>query len=96
MRNLSDLNDLYDAQDVIILLKMMENRFQQMQDTSGYNLRIIYSASRLSGCIQREKSKCILPLPINNTQMEIFEKTSCVLVRLTQGFLLTPKFLCQI
>ena len=75
MRNLSDLNDLYNAQDVIILLEMMEIRFQQMQDRSGYNLRIINSASKLSGCIQREKSKCILALPINNTQMEIFEKT---------------------
>ena len=27
VRNLSDLNDLYNAQDVIILLEMMENRF---------------------------------------------------------------------
>ena len=32
MRNLSDLNDLYNAQDVIILLEMIENRFQSMQD----------------------------------------------------------------
>ena len=31
--------------------------------------------SKLSGCIQREQSKCILALLINNTQMEIFEKT---------------------
>ena len=75
MRNLSDLNDLYNAQDVIILLEIIENRFQSMQDKSGYNPRIINSASKLSGCIQREKSKCILALPINNTQMEIFEKT---------------------
>ena len=55
MRNLSDLNDLYNAQDVIILLEIIENRFQSMQDKSGYNLRIINSASKLSGCIQREK-----------------------------------------
>ena len=75
MRNLSDLNDLYNAQDVIILLEIIENRFQSMQDKSGYNPRIINSASKSSGCIQREKSKCILALPINNTQMEIFEKT---------------------
>ena len=71
MINLSDLNDLYNAQDVIILLEIIENRFQSMQD----NPRIINSASKLSGCIRREKSKCILALPINNTQMEIFEKT---------------------
>ena len=35
MRNLSDLNDLYNAQDVIILLEMIENRFQSMQDKTG-------------------------------------------------------------
>ena len=75
MRNLSDLNDLYNAQDVIILLEIIENRFQSMQDKTGYNPRIINSASKLSSCIQREQSKCILALPINNTQMEIFEKT---------------------
>ena len=76
MRDLSDLNDLYNAQDVIILLEIIENRFQSMQDKSGYNPIIINFASKLSGCIQRQKSKCILALPIDNTQMEIFEKTS--------------------
>ena len=77
MRDLSDLNDLCNAQDVIIFLEIIENRFQKIQDKTGYNPRIINSASKLSGCIQREKSKCILALPIDNTQMEIFEKTLC-------------------
>ena len=77
MRDLSDLNDLYNSQDVIILLEIIENRFQKRQDKTGYNPRIINSASKLRGCIHREKSKCILALPINNTQMEIFEKTLC-------------------
>ena len=40
MRDLSDLNDLYNAQDVI-LLEMIKNRFQSVQDKSGYNPRII-------------------------------------------------------
>ena len=57
MRNLSDLNDLYNAQDVIILLEIIENRFQIIQDKTSYNPRIINSASKLSGCIQREKLK---------------------------------------
>ena len=77
MRNLSDLNDLYNVQDVIILLEMMENRFQSMQEKSGYNPRIINSASKLSGYIQREQTKSILALPVNNTQVEVFEKTLC-------------------
>ena len=75
MRDISDLNDLYNAQDVIILLEIIEKRFQSMQDKSGYNPRIINSASKLSSCIQREESKCILALPVDNTQMEVFEKT---------------------
>ena len=77
MRDLSDLNDLYNAQDVIILLEIIENRFQQIMDMTDYNPRIINSASKLSGCIQREKSKCIIALPTDNIQMEIFEKTVC-------------------
>ena len=77
MRNLSDLKDLYNVQDVIILLEIIENRFQIIQDKTNYNPRIINSASKLSGCIQRENSKCILALPINNVQMEVFEKTVC-------------------
>ena len=66
---------------------MMENRFQSMQEKSGYNPRIINSASKLSGWIQREQPKVILALPTNNNQMEVFEKTvagsfSCVNNRL--------------
>ena len=90
MRNLSDLNDLCNTQDVILLLEMIENQFQAMQEKSSYNPRIINSASKQSGCIQREKSKVILALPTNNTQMETFEKTvargfSCVNTRLSFG-----------
>ena len=82
MRHLSDLNDLYNAQDVIILLEIIENRFQSMQDKTGYNPRIINSGSKLSGCIQREKSKCILALPVDNTKMEVFEKHYLVVLAL--------------
>ena len=75
MRDLSDLNDLYNVQDVMILLGIVENWFQLMQNKFGYNPCIINSASNLSGCIQREKSKCIIAPPINNVQMEVFKKT---------------------
>ena len=40
-----------------------------------YNPRKCNSASKLSGCIQREKPKVILILPMNNSVMEVFEKT---------------------
>ena len=51
-----------------------------MFEKSGFNPRKCISASKLSGCIQREQSKIILALPTNNTIMEAFEKT------LTGGF----------
>ena len=75
MRNLSDLNDLYNARNVILLLEIIENGFQEMQNECRYNPRKINSSSKLSGCIQSEQSKIILALPTNNKQMETFEKT---------------------
>ena len=37
MRHLGDLNDLYDAQDVILLSEIIENRFEEMHKTCGFN-----------------------------------------------------------
>ena len=75
MRNLGDLNDLYNAQDVILLREIIENRFQAMQDTYGFNPRRCNSASSMSGCIEREMSKIILALPTKYDHVEIFEET---------------------
>ena len=36
MRNLSDLNDLYSAQDIILFLETMEKRFSIMQKETLY------------------------------------------------------------
>ena len=54
MRNLSDLNDLYNVQEVILLMVIKENRFQEMQNETRYSPRKINSASKLSSYIQRE------------------------------------------
>ena len=56
MRNLSDMNDLCNAQDVTLLCEIIENRFQLMQDKCGFNPRKCNSASTLSGSIERERS----------------------------------------
>ena len=48
MRNLSDLNDLYNVQDVMFLMVITKNRFQEMQNETGYNPRKINSTSKLS------------------------------------------------
>ena len=77
---MSNFNDLYNTQDVILLCKNFENRFQAMYEKSAFNPRKCNSVSKLSGCIQKEQSKVIVALPTNNSIMEIFEKT------LTGGF----------
>ena len=87
MRNLGDLNDLYNAQDVILLTEIIESRFQAMQDTYGFNPRKCNSASSMSSCIEREMSKIILALPTKYEHVEIFKETviggfSCVNTRL--------------
>ena len=88
IRDLSNLNDLYNVQDLILLLEIMENRFQAMYEKSRDNPRKCNSASTLSGCIQLEQSKIILALLSNNSVMKVFEKTltggfSCVNTRLS-------------
>ena len=80
LRDMSNSNNLYNAQGVILLYEIFENKFQAMYEKSGFNPRKCNSASKLSGCIQREQSKVILALPTNNSIMETFEKT------LTGGF----------
>ena len=75
MRNLSDMNDLYNFQDVTLLCEIVENRFQVMQEEYGYNPRICNSASTLTGCIEREMSKVILASQTSNEFVNIFEET---------------------
>ena len=83
MRNLGDMNDLYNMQDVILLCEIIENRFEKMNKKFGFNPRKCYSTSTLNGCVQRNQSKVILTLPTNYEHAEKFEKTliggySCV------------------
>ena len=75
MRNLSDMNSLYNVQDVILLTEIIENRFEEMFKKYHYNPRKCNWASTLSGCIQRDLSKVILTLPTCNDHVEVFEKT---------------------
>ena len=75
IRNLGDMKDLYNAQDVILLCKIAENRFQFMHDQYGFNPRKCNSASTLSSCIEREMLCVIIALPTSNEAVDIFEKT---------------------
>ena len=97
MRNIGDLNDLYNTQDVILLTEKIESRFEAMKNTCGFNPRKCNSASSMSGCIEREMSKIILALPTKYEHVEIFEETviggfSCVNTRLAlDSQILLPK-----
>ena len=98
MRNLGDLKDLYNTQDVILLCGILESRFQAMQNTYGFNPRKCNSLSTMSGCIEREMSKVIITLPTKIKHVETFEQTvissfSCVNNRLAfDTQLLLPNF----
>ena len=75
MRNLGNMNDLYNAQGVILLCKIAENRFQFMHDQYGFNPRKCYSASTVSGFIEREMSRVITALLTPNEAVDFFEQT---------------------
>ena len=75
MKNLGNLNNLYNAQDVILLCEIAENRFKYMYELYSFNPRRSNSASTLSGCIEREMSKVIIALPTTNKSVEVFEQT---------------------
>ena len=75
MRNLDDMNDWYNTQDVILLCEIAENRFQFMHDQYGFNPRKCNSASTLSNCIEREMLRVIITLPTSNEAVDIFERT---------------------
>ena len=69
------MNDLHNAQDVILLCEIAKNRFQFMHDQYGFNPRKCNLASTLSGCIEREISRVIIALPTSNEAADIFEQT---------------------
>ena len=75
MRNISDMNDLYNFQDVALLCEIVENRFQIMQVEYGFNPRKCNSVSTLSGCIEHEMSKIIIALPTTKKLVSMFEET---------------------
>ena len=99
MRDMSDLNDLYNAQDVILLCWIFKNWLQVMYEKNMYNPRKVNAASKLSSCIEKEQSKVILALLTKNNIMKVFEKTvtkefSCVNTRLSfDTELLMPNYM---
>ena len=87
LKNLGELNKIYNFQDTIILCEIFEQRSCHLQKLFKFNLRKCNSASSFSGCIHRDKSKCLTALPTEAEHVRIFEKTliggfSCVNTKL--------------
>ena len=87
LKNLGELNKIYNFQDTIILCEILEQRSGHLQKLFKYNPRKCNSASSFSGCIHRDKSKCLIALPTDAEHVRVFEKTliggfSCVNTRL--------------
>ena len=59
MRNLGDLNNIYNFQDTVILC---ESRAKSLNEKFKFNPRKCNSASSFSECVHRDKSKCIIAL----------------------------------
>ena len=59
MRNLSNFNDIYNIQDVLIIGMIPDYRWQKVEDKSGFDPRYFTSASTLGFAIERIKSKVI-------------------------------------
>ena len=75
MRNLGDLNTLYNFQDTIILCQIFESKANFLNEIFKFNPRKCNSASSFSGCVQREKIKVIIALPTKVETVQLFDKT---------------------
>ena len=87
LKNLGELNEIYNFQDTIILCKVFEERSQHLQKFFKYNPHKCNSASSFSRCVHRDKSKCAIALPTKAEHVRVFEKTliggySCLNTRL--------------
>ena len=75
MRNLRDLNALYNFQDTIILYEIFESRSTFLNNKFKFNPINFNSASSFSSCVQKDKSKRITALPTNPDHVQLLEKT---------------------
>ena len=86
LKNLGELNKIYNFQDTIIFCEIFEQRSEHLQKLCKYNPRKCNSTSSFSGYVHRDKSKCLIALPTDAGHVRVFEKTliggfSCVNTR---------------
>ena len=74
MKNLGELNKLYNFQDTIVLCEIFESCSSYLNKIFKYNPRKCNSASCFSRCVHWDKSKCCIALPTDQEMVKIFEK----------------------
>ena len=84
LSSFGELNQIYNFQDTIILCKIFEQRSDMLKKIFQYNPRKCNTASSVSGCVHRNKSKCCIVLPTDAEYVRAFEKN------ITRGI-----FLCK-
>ena len=89
LKDLGELNKIYNFQDTIILCEIFEQHSCHLQEIFKCNPEKCNSASSFSGCVQREKSKCCIALPTDAEHVRLFEKTliggfSCMNTNITR------------
>ena len=75
LKNLGELKKVYNFQNTVILCEIFEQRSSQLQKLFKFNPKKCYSASSFSGCVHRDKSKCLIALPTEAEHFRVFEKT---------------------
>ena len=91
LKDLGELNKIYNFQDTIILCEISDQRSDHLQKLFNYNPRKCNSAISFSGCVHSDKGKCCIALPTDAEHVRVFEKTliggfSCVNTRLAFDF----------
>ena len=76
LESLRELNKLYNFQDTITLREIFENRSQQLQKLFKYNSKGCNSASSSSGCVHRDKNKCLIAIRTKAKHARIFLNNS--------------------
>ena len=75
LKNLGELNKIYNFQDTITLCEIFEQHSQHLQKLFKYNPYKCNSGSSFSGCVHRDKSKCAIGLLTNAEHVRVLEKT---------------------
>ena len=75
LENIGEVNKLYNFQDTVILCEIFEQRSAHLQKMFKFNPKKCNSASSFSGCVHKDKSKCLMALPTDTEQVKLFERT---------------------